>query len=257
MLPDTLYIKNMKYVKEVAIPIPDGYFLAQLGDDYAIWGSPQERAFGGNPAVVPLILDDRNDTFFTKDWQFYLVAINWEIYITLGDSSILALMGGTKAFMNGTGIGDGRNDYITGKTDRIKDPATDKFRSMCLNTHLCKEVGGMYVPLALDGNKPPPMKPGKPRPRTLEEIIPSDYLYHPKTHPWFFLDCNNVKWKPDTRTLDYGPFDKGATRDWMTDGIQHTFFPFVTSRYPNTPTPKSWWRKLKDGEKIPSAFRRG
>lgn len=236
------------------VPPPEGYSLFQLKDDYAIFGSPRDCSFGGCPSVVPLFPDDRPDVLFNKDWQFALVAWNQG----MSPAAIMSLMGDTKAFMNGTGISgaEERNNYLTGNIGHPKDPATDKFRSMCLNTHAGYIEGDWMYPLALSGSVSPPMKSGKPRPQTLDEIVPEDYLITPWSHPYFFLECTNVKWKPDTSTLDYGAFDNGIKRSWVPDGNIHTYFPFVTN-YVGTRTPKGWWRELADGELIPSAIRRG
>lgn len=236
--------------------IPEGYSLYQLKDDYAVWGSPRSCAYGGCPAQVPMLVFDKADVQFDLDMQMYLVAINEG----MSYAAIMSLMGDTKVFMNGTGISgaEDRNNYISGNIGHEKDPYTDKFRSMNLNTHLGYEKDGFMHPLALDGTVAPPMKPGKIRPRHPDDAHMDDYLITPKTHPWFFIRCTNVKWKSDTRTLDYGPFEGGVYRSWMEDdNLQHTFFPFITTLHKGISTPLNWWRKLQPGEKIPSAVRRG
>lgn len=236
--------------------IPDGYSLYQLKDDYAVFGSPRVCSVGGCPAQVPMLDFDKADVNFDLDMQMYLCAINEGMTY----AAIMSLMGDTKVFMNGTGIGgsEDRNNYITGNIGHPKNPFTDKFRSMNLNTHLGYEQDGRLFPLALDGVIAPPMKTGKARPQRPEDAHMDDYLITPKTHPWFFIRCTNVKWKPDTRTLDYGPFEGGVYKSWMTDDtLQHTFFPFVTTLHKGISTPSNWWRKLAPGEPIPSAVRRG
>lgn len=234
---------------------PEGHALYQLLDDYAVWGEPRSCAYGGCPAQVPMLTHDQADTWFDLDLQMYLCAINEG----MDYSPIMALMGNTKVFMNGTGI-DGpveRNNYISGNTGHQKDPATDKFRSMNLNTHLCKEVDGKIYPLALDGKVTPPMKPGRTRPQHPDDAHMDDYEITPKTHRWFFIGCTNVKWKPDTQTLDYGPFANGISRPWEPDGLQYTYFPFITTMHKGISTPREWWRKLGPDEPYPSVVRRG
>lgn len=249
-----------RFVQESTYQIPPGYALYQLRDDYATDGGPRSCSFGGCPAVVDFV-DNPPDVFFTKDWQYYLWAINKEMWAN-NSSAIVSLMGYTKAFMNRTGIDnpeDERRNYLTqSHLDAPKDPATDKFRSMNLNTHLGRDDGTWMYPLALNGTQPPPMKPGRTRPQTLASVNPDDYLIMPWTHPFYFIDCVNVKWKPDTQTLDYGQFANGAVRSYApyNDGLPHTLFPFVTS-FMNVKTPLGWWRKLRPGEPFPSAIRRG
>lgn len=266
-LPKYLKVSDQYFDLRKAWPfeIPIGYDVYQLLDDYAIWGAPGARAYGGNPAVVPLENTDRPDVWFTKDWQFYLYGINFYKDIKIKLSSVIALEDNGKALMNGTGVSSGRNNYLTGNTGYEKDPCTDKFRTFNLNIHFCREIDNSISPLALDGSKPPPMAIDPAtgqryaRPQTLEEIDINKYAITPATHLPFFCVCTNVKWKPDTQTLDYGPFDNGIIRDDIATNptnIQCTLFPFVTTRQ-NVMTPKSWWRKLTRESILPSVIRRG
>jgi hypothetical protein len=193
---------------------------------------------------------------FDKYWQYFLLAIN----MPMRENNVAAIMNYQRAMMNriGTGNpGDRRRDYIIGANlDAPKNPATDKFRSMNLNTHLGRDDGEYMYPLALDGTHAPEMQVGRTPPRDFSEIDLYSYMYRPETHPWFFVDLTNVKWKPGTQTLDYGPWDHGVLRPWTHDETPHTYFPFVTT-YKDVKTPLSWWRKLMPGERIPSAFRNG
>jgi hypothetical protein len=230
--------------------------LYQLRDDFGIWGGARSCASGGCPAVVPLTPVDQPDVWFTKGWQFHLVAINMGMPL----SAVISLMGDEKSFMNGTGITSGsqRNNYLTGNVGYSKDPATDKFRSTCLSIHTGWDDGTWMYPVAMDGTREPPMKPGRPAPRTLQEIRPEDYLITPWDYPEMFVICTNVRWKIDPKRLAYGPYDHGIVRPWrqdMGDNDIYTYFPFVTTQQ-NVRTPLSWWTKLAPGTPLPSYYRR-
>lgn len=228
--------------------------LFQLGDDFQVLGKAREinTLFGGAPAVLNMIKTDDPDVWFTKDWQFALVA--WNMGMKL--AAIMAIMGDPKALMNGTGIDGDRNNYLTGKTGFKKDPCTDRFRSFALSTHECIEDGDWLIPVAMDGSQPPPMKPGRKRPQTLSDIYPEDYLYHPMTDPEKFCVCSNVRWKSGPKRLGYGPWANGIIPKWMPAGSPiYTFFPFVTRQYSSLRTPKRWWNEIQEGQQIPSPYR--
>lgn len=256
VLPKSFSFENLWYDLREQGSFPEGYSLYQLKDDYAIWGNPRDCAYGGCPAQVPMLTHDQADVEFHEAVQMWLMACNEG----MDPDAVAALMGNEKVFMNGTGICStcNKRNYITGNGEGDKNPYTDKFRSMNLNTHLGRVVDGNMYPLALDGRLTPAMKPGRERPHRVEDCHIDDYVITPKTHPWFFIRCTNVKWKPDTRTLDYGPFAGGIWKEWMLDDdLPHTYFPFTTTRHTGVATPEEWWRKLEPGEPFPSAVRRG
>lgn len=232
-------------------PSPPPVQLYQLGDDYKIFGGASRS---GVPAVVALTLQDKPDVWFTRGWQFFLVAINMGVSM----SAIISLEGDEKSFMNGTGIDQGRNNYITGNIGFTRDPATDKFRSTCLSIHAGRDDGVWMYPAAMDGTKDPPMKPGRPAPQRLEDIRPEDYLYTPWEYPEMFVICTNVAWKANPKRLGYGPYAHGIPRPWrqaMGDNEPYTYFPFVTTQQ-NVRTPLSWWTKLDPGAPLPGYYRR-
>jgi hypothetical protein len=228
---------------------PTDLQLYQLGDDPKTIGEIRDCAYGGCPAVVPL--HDAPDTEFTKDWQFYLVAIN----IGMRINNISNLMDNEAALFNHHGVGKGgRRNYLLGDNlSADQNPRTPKLISFCLNTHAGRDDGKFVYLQTMNGRNPPPMKSGKPRPQTISEIVPEDYLYLPQTHRHLFVDCTNVRWQPKTNSLQYGSWANGIVRDWIGDGRLHTFFPLV-SVFEEIKTPISWWTKLPLGSPFPSPF---
>lgn len=252
-LPSYLILGNSRYNLQ-----SNALQLYQIGDDWKFLGGIRVCAYGGCPGVATLI--DQADTIFDKDWQYFLVAINIEMRL----NNISNAMGTEAALMNKTGSGNpDRRDWILQENlDASKDCQLDKLRSFCLNTHAGWDDGTYAYLKTMDGNNPPPMKINPdtglpyPRPQTISEIVPEHYLYLPKTHRHLFLDCTNVKWKPETETLDYGSFGNGTVRDWIGDGRIHTFFPF-SSKYGDVKVPLSKLNKIPLGSPFPSPFRSG
>lgn len=229
----------------------------QVVDDYGIWGRPRDCAYGGCPGVAVMI--DDPDTFFDLHWQMYLVAINQGMRL----NNISGLMGSETALMNKTGVGNNRKNYILHEDLNAPDnPRLDKLRSFCLNTHAGHDDGINVYLDHFDGNNLPPMAidplTGKEfsRPRTVEEIIPEHYLILPSMPKYrhLFLDCNTVKWKVDTSTLEYGWFTYGIQRDWIGDNLPHSFFPFVSEKKDVIVSLKKF-KKLPLGSAFPSPFR--
>lgn len=218
---------------------PDGTYkierfdlkLYQIGDDLKFLGEIRSCAYGGCPGVATLI--DEADTVFDKYWQFYEIAINWGMSL----NNISNLNGTAAALMNKTGSGNpDRRDWILGENlSAEKDCQLDKLRSFCLNTHYGHDDGTFAYLEHMNGNNPPLMKidpsTGKPHPQpeSIEEIVPDHYLMLPSNPIYrpYFLDCTNVKWKPDTQTLAYGSFAHGLLGE---DGKLHSFFPFVSEK---------------------------
>lgn len=211
----------------------------QMGDDFQILGKPRDCSYYSSCPGVMVLLDEP-DTFFTFDWQMYLVAINKGMRL----NNIAEMMGNNTEFMNGTGVGNNRRNYITGEDlDAPLDPRLKKLLTCALNTHMGWDDGtNMYLSY-LDGNNPPPMKSGRPRPRNVNEVIPEDYLYLPQTHKWLFIDCNTVKWDNANQRLDYGTAPNGLIRDWLGDNTPHIFFPLVSTKS-QIVTPLSKWNKI-------------
>src|SRR5688572_14188269 len=207
----------------------------------------RESAFQGIRTSVPAIVNLLAQSMFvTRDWQFYIRAINRG----MTRQHVSAIFEYKKAFANGTGFGDGsdpRRDYILNEnTDAAEDPQFDKVRTCVRNTHTGVVNDTVLRLLTMDGNQPPPMKPGKRHPQTLDEIRLDDYLYQPKTHRWLFFAANNING-------DGGvfPFAHGAVYEWFGDR-QVTWLPLV-SRFPVS-IALQYVRRLGDSEPIPSPY---
>lgn len=224
--------------------------LYQHVDDIGRWGAVRGCAYTGCPAVMVLI--DAPDTILTKDWQLYLVAINFGMPL----NNIVSLMGDQKALTNDK-EGDKANFIMEENLDG-ELPRLDKLRTFALNTHAGWDDGVYQYTVAMNGKEPPEMKINPntglpyPRPNHVSEIVPEHYKYLPHTHRHLFLDCNNVKVKAD-KSIGYGPFDNGIERPWIGDKRMHTFFPFV-SRETIIRTPLWRWKKLPLGSAFPSPF---
>jgi len=269
----------------VITPPPPTIQLYQYGDDYQVLGDARACAAGGCPAVM--VLRDAPDTEFDMHWQFFVYAINEGMSV----NAIIAVMGNSKALFNNTGFGTspGRANYISGNNLSGKPPRLDKLRTFALTAHAGGEVNSLAVALAailetaratltgrasfamvrsslvsltavnalevktFDGNNPPPMIPGRPRPQTLANVRLEDYLITPERNPELFMDCTNVAWKANPKRLGYGPFANGAKRSWLPDDRIHSFFPLV-SKY-RVVSPLKNWIKLPAGSAYPSPFR--
>lgn len=210
----------------------------QLKDDFGIWGQPRTCAFGGCPAVVPFI--DDADTIFDLHWQLYTYAINKGMSL----NAIVNTMEDAAALMNTTGVTTNHN-YLTGENADAPDARLDKLRGMCLDTYGGYDDGVSVYLDHLDGNNPPLMKAGRPRPTSIENVIPEDYSILPSMPQYrhLFIVCKNVKWKPATQTLDYGAFDNGLIRSWTGDNVPYTFFPLVSQKS-IVKLPLNWFNKV-------------
>lgn len=268
-------------VRRVSTVTPDPALpLYQYGDDFQVLGSLRACASVGCPAVMVLV--DQPDTIFDLHWQLYLVAINFGMSL----NAICGLMGFQKALMNNSGLGNPgapRANYILRNDLASPAPRLDKLRTFDLNTHTGtpgyrlafalaniltaarnRSFPGVRSAMAaissnnalivqtLNGNLPPPMKPGTRRPTCTEEVKPDDYEILPSTHRHLFLDCSNIKSQLGGG-YKIGPFAHGTLRPWLDDGRVHSFFPLVSVR-DQVVTPLGNWRRVPSGAPFPSPF---
>lgn len=206
---------------------------------------------GGCPAVHVLRGDP--DTLLTRQWQYYLYAINQGMTL----NQISSLMGPEKALTN-TMPGTHWLNYLTGENLSDPDaklPRLDKLRTFSRNVHTGVEVDGKYLRVkTMDGNYAPPLKPGRTQPHTLAEVNLDDYLYNPRDNREMFLVCNNVRSDLERGSIVF-PFAHGLVYDWTGTPDIYTFFPLV-SWFPEILSPLWKWVKLPLGAPIPSPYRR-
>lgn len=210
--------------------------------------SPPE---GGCPAVF-VLKEPRAKTQLTKDWQFYIRAINYAMSL----ENVFLLLDNHLAFANNTGFeslsNPGKKDYFFGRTEFVELPRFDKDRTCSRNLLSGVVVGDKLRVTVMDGNQPPPMKEGKPRPQRIEDVRFEDYLYNPRDHRWMFVVANRVTTKPGGQT-SVAPFPRGAVYPWTGDGQNYSFLPLVSRE--EILYPLKYLKKLIPGEPIPNPYR--
>lgn len=194
------------------------------------------------PAVV--ILKDDPHAYFDMQWQFFVRAKN----IGLSIHHVSSLYGTNRAFFNRqTG-----HNYLTGENADQKPPNADKVRSCLRNVITGVEEGDFINVLTFDSRYPPPLKPGRSYPKTVDQIDPDAYLYSPQTHPWLFVVANIIN-----TDGDLVPFPNGALYPWTGDNMPYSFLPLISNHgYGPVLYEKSKVRKLSPTEPIPSPYYR-
>lgn len=211
-------------------------------DDHELGVSAPQRSFQNLKAVPEVYtLEDRGMTL-TKQWQFFILAINYNMDI----KKVSAIFGARRAFTNKKGF-PGRADWILGENLNAPNPEFDKTRT-CGRSVLTGNVAGDKLRVKmLDGNLPPPLKEGRKYPEKVKDIDPDDYLYTPWTHRHLFFAANTVDINGGT-----SPFPKGAIYEYTGDGRMYTWLPHV-SKFPIL-YPLSRLEKVAAGEPIPSPY---
>ena len=218
--------------------VPWGYKIYQLGEDIQLYGKLRDEASDGCPGIFVTDAWDTPDTKFTKEWQLFMYAAN----VKMRKNNVASLMGDTKFFMNGTGIGNDNeprvNYILESDMDAPEFPRMDKYRMMVRGLYACRPYDARNLLLwTMNGNNPPLMKPGKRQPRNVQEVefglvTIDDYAYNPYTHLFAWHVCNNLKRKNgQINDSTISPFANGATYTWTPDPTQmYTFFPNVTNK---------------------------
>jgi|SRR5690349_12246693 len=246
MFPDTLYIGGNKYLKQSA------FQLWMQKEDIDALGTVRSCASPGCPAVFTLN-EPKTKVRLTKDWQFYLRAMNYNM--TLGN--VFLLLDDHLAFCNnGAGFNNldnpGKRDYFFNRTNYPEFPRFDKDRTCSRNLLAGEVVGDKLKVTTFNGNLPPPMKPGKALPQTLSQVNIEDYLYNPRDHRWMFVVANRVTTKPGNRT-SVAPFPRGATYSWTGDTNTYSFLPLVSTE--TILYPLKYLQKLDMSKPFPSPYR--
>jgi N-acetylmuramoyl-L-alanine amidase len=218
-------------------------------NDHELGVDAPERTFGELKAVPEVYtLEDRGMTL-TKQWQFFIYAINYNMDIR----KISAIFGTRRAFTNKKGFPSKPNDppradWILGENLGAPNPEFDKTRTCARSVMTGTVVGNKLRVKMLDGNQPPPLKAGRAYPQAIKDVDPNDYLYLPWTHRYYFFAANTVDVRGET-----SPFPKGGNyKELIGDDKMYTWLPHV-SKFPIL-YPLSKLEKVPAGEPIPSPY---
>ena len=211
-----------------------------------LWQHKDDRgALGGvrdcAPCPAVFTLHESRVTV-TKEWQFFIRAINPQMSI----QHVAALFGHKKAFTNRREK-DLRRDYLQGEHLDRDELEFDKVRTCSLSVLSGEPQGDMLLVAMLDGNKPPPLKPGCPQPQRVEDIKLDDYLFTPQTHRHLFFAANIVR--PNGKV---SPFPHGEAHTFMNDGRPYTWMPHVSRFQVHYPLAKLM--RLPPGSPIPIPY---
>jgi len=217
---------------------PDSVPLWQHKDDKGALGELRECA----PCPAVFVLHESR-VKVTREWQFFIRAINPGMTI----KALVALFDPHKAFTN-RATDDERKNYLEGVNLDCEDLEFDKVRTCALAALSGTVEGNMLNVTVMDGDNPPPLKPGRSQPKTLQEINLDDYLYTPQTHRHLFFAANIIR--ADNKII---PFPKGAVYPWTHDDRPYTWLPHV-SRF-QVKYPLSKLTQLPAGSPIPSPYR--
>jgi hypothetical protein len=228
------------------------------------------------------MLDDSHN-FITKQWQYYLIAINPSMVI----EDVYFLLDNNLAFCNESGLrssSDPRQDWFHNRNidDGSKPPQFDKVRICSFNsitgieqyslaqamrdtisTLRSNERSLMKVRSALvmtnvlnvktfDGRYPPPLKSGRHYPRTLNDITPDDYLYLPRYNREMFMVADMVN-----RSGDVSQFPRGGLYSWTSDSTPYTFLPYMSNpTFGAVRVPLGRFTKLAKDSPVPPVYRK-
>lgn len=169
---------------------------------------------------------------FTKEWQMYLVAIN---YGMPRPNNISHIIGDEVAYFNHTGTGGkaNRRDWILMENLENPDPSTDKTRTCGEATINLKD----HIVAMLDGTKPPLLKPGFSHPQsTIEAYMSNDrYVYTPRYYPEYFFA--NYTTGNDGKAHSW---PNGAIYSWWKNGTEPVSFFMHVGSAPVYYPPKDW-----------------
>ena len=184
-------------------------------DDLSIDGAP--RTCAPCPSVWPY-LDDKVEV--TRQWQYFIRGINPGMTLQY----VAVKFGPALAFCN-RDEEDIRADWLRERDLDRPNPDFDRVRT-CSRSILSGTVSGSELVVSmLDGNREPPLKPGRTYPQRVEDIQVDDYLYVPWTHRHLFFAANRI-----TKEGTLVPFPNGGLCPWMGDMRPYTWMPHVARR---------------------------
>lgn len=202
------------------------------------------------PCPAVWVLRDDSHNFITKQWQYYMLAINPAMDL----EDVFYLLDNNLAFCNESGLrssSDPRQDWFHNRDLSFKPPNFDKVRTCSRNCITGVEEGGYLIVKTFDSRHNPPLKPGKTYPRTIAEINPDDYLYSPRYNREMFIVANIVN-----RSGEVVQFPRGGLYDWTNDRTPYSFLPILSNpTYGRVIYPLTHLRKLPVNSPVPSPYR--
>jgi hypothetical protein len=206
------------------------------------------RSCASCPAVF--VLKDDNHNPITKQWQYYMIAINPAMEVR----DVFFLLDNNLAFTNSTGLrndGDPRQDWFNNEDLGFKPPQFDKVRTCSRNVITGVEQNGFLNVKTFDIRNTPPLKPGRSYPRTISEINPDDYLYLPRYNREMFIVANIVN-----KAGEVVQFPRGGLYSWTNDNTPYSFLPLVSNpTYGSVLYHLSKLQKLPKDSPVPSPYR--
>lgn len=235
-------------------PTPAPVQMYQHKDDTEIsdssWGGGI-RPCASCPAVW-VLLDDPH-VIINRQWQYYMIAINYNMTL----ENVFLLLDDHLAFANNTGFRNldnpGKKDYFFNRTEYSEFPSLDKVRTCSLNVMTGREVGPYLHVTTFDSRQPPPLKPGKTYPNSVQDINPEDYLYLPQFNREMFVVATIVN-----RKGEVVQFPRGALYPWTNDNTPYSFIPLISNHDPKYGTvmyPLSRLKKIPLGSPVPRPYR--
>lgn len=253
LYPSYLLVSDRRYRQEQEpAPRPPVWMHredVEIGD--SSWGGGV-RPCAPCPAVW--VLKDNPNAVMTRQWQYYIRAINYNMTI----ANAYLLLDDHLAFANDTGFRDldnpGKRDYFFNRTNFAKDPNLDKVRTCSRSLMTGTVVGGYLQVQTLDSQQDPPLKPGRAYPRDISEVNPDDYLYMPQTHPWMFVAATITNKRGETVQ-----FPRGGLYPWFMDGRSPvSWMPLVSNHSQGVVLyPLSRLRLIGASEPLPGPYRQG
>ena len=229
--------------------VPSSEPLWRHKNDFELGVDAPQRTFGELKAVPEVYTLNNHGMELTKQWQFFIYAINFHMDI----QKISAILGTRRAFTNKKGFASKRHDppradWLQGENLDAPNPAFDKTRTCARSVLTGTVVGNKLRVRMLDGNLPPPLKEGRVYPATIKDVDPDDYLYLPWTHRYYFFAATTVDVRGET-----SPFPKGGKyKEFIGDDRMYTWLPHV-SKFPVL-YPLSLLEKVPAGAPIPSPY---
>ena len=205
----------------------------------------------GDPAVFPLERSAATRVDLTKQWQFFIRAINYGIEDL---DKVSAIFGYLRAFTNLTGLGDPahpRADFIKGENLSRSLPQLDKVRTCALSVMTGVVAGDHLVVEMMNGSQDPPLKDGCVYPERVEDVTIDIYKFTPQTHRHLFFAANITS----RGGRKVSPFPNGGFYDWTGDEMPYTWMPHVAPGNFKVRYTLSYLTRLPPGAPIPSPYK--